>query len=55
MNKGKLYAYTIYSQNGEKFYKTQDFFIYKNEDRNFWNLNYSNFQLITDFIIKIFK
>ena len=55
LNKGQLYAYTMYSQKGENLYKPQDSFIYKNQDTNLWDLNHPSFQPIVNFLTNFFK
>lgn len=59
LNKGKLYAYTMYSQSGENLHKPQDSFMYKYnsiyKDTNLWNLKDDNFKSIVNFIKNIFQ
>lgn len=56
LDKGQVYAYTMYSQKGENLYKPQDSFICKNgNDTNLWNLKDNNFQPIINFILQIFR
>ena len=59
LNKGKVYAYTMYSQSGENLYKPQDSFINKknkqDQDTKLWDLSQSEFQPFIDFVSKIFK
>ncbi len=59
LNKGQVYAYTMYSQKGENFHKPQNSFMYKYKenyiDTGLWNLSHPNFKPITNFILQIFK
>jgi len=55
LNKGQVYAYTMYSQAGANLYKTQDSFIYNNQDTGLWDLNNKNFNPIIDFVLNIFN
>ena len=58
LNKGQVYAYTMYSQKGENLHKPQDSFIYKKEtnyeDTKLWDLEKREFQPIIKFIKEIF-
>ncbi|MEA2100080.1 MAG: DUF3226 domain-containing protein [Campylobacterota bacterium] len=58
LNKGQVYAYTMYSQKGENLHKPQDSFMYKKEnefiDTNLWDLSKDEFQPIIKFILNIF-
>ncbi|SMN02465.1 hypothetical protein SPONN_1117 [uncultured Candidatus Thioglobus sp.] len=55
LNKGQVYAYTMYSQKGENLYKPQDSFIFKNNDTNLWDLQHDNFKPIIDFVLNTFE
>ncbi len=58
LNKGQVYAYTMYSQKGENLHKPQDSFMYKKdtnyEDTKLWDLEKREFQPIIKFIKEIF-
>jgi len=58
LNKGQVYAYTMYSQKGENLHKPQDSFMYKkdtnHEDTKLWDLEKKEFQPIIKFIKEIF-
>jgi len=59
LNKGQVYAYTMYSQTGENRYQPKDSFMskYKEEytDTQLWDLKKDEFQPIIKFILEIFK
>ena len=59
LNKGQVYAYTMYSQKGENLHKPQDSFMYKYDkkyiDTKLWDLEKKEFQPIIKFILEIFK
>ena len=55
LNKGQVYAYTMYSQAGANLYKPQDSFIYDNQDTGLWDLNNKKFKPIIDFVLDIFN
>ena len=57
INKGKVYAYTMYSQKGKNLYKPQDSFmnIKKSKDTKLWDLNKKEFAPIIAFVLKILK
>ena len=58
LNKGQVYAYTMYSQKGENLHKPHNSFIYKKEtnyeDTKLWDLEKKEFQPIIKFIKEIF-
>lgn len=54
INKGKVHAYTMYSQKGENLYKPMQSFIHKDEDTSLWNIEHPNFKPIIDFVVKVF-
>jgi len=59
LNKGQVYAYTMYSQKGENLHKPQDSFMYKFDnkyvDSKLWDLNKKEFKPIIAFVLEIFK
>ncbi|MEA3498612.1 MAG: DUF3226 domain-containing protein [Campylobacterota bacterium] len=59
LNKGQVYAYTMYSQKGENLHKPQDSFMHKFDtkyvDTNLWDLEKDEFKPIIKFILEIFK
>lgn len=59
LNKGQVYAYTMYSQKGENLHKPQDSFMYKLDnkyvDTNLWDLGKDEFKHIIEFVLEIFK
>jgi hypothetical protein len=59
LNKGQVYAYTMYSQSGKDLHKPQDSFMYKFEgkyiDTNLWDLSKPEFEPIISFVEDIFK
>jgi len=58
MNKGELYAYTMFSQNGKEKYTPQNSFMYKNKkyrDTGLWDLSRDEFSEIIEFIMGIFE
>lgn len=59
LNKGQVYAYTMYSQKGENLHKPQNSFMYKHDksyvDTELWDLSKKEFQPIINFILEIFK
>ena len=55
LNKGQVYAYTMYSQEGRNLHKPQDSFMYKNKDTGLWDLDNKKFKPIIDFILSTFK
>ncbi|MEA1955076.1 MAG: DUF3226 domain-containing protein [Campylobacterota bacterium] len=59
LNKGQIYAYTMYSQQGENLHKPQHSFMFEKDkiyaDTNLWDLKKDEFEPITDFILEIFK
>ncbi|CAC9608253.1 hypothetical protein [uncultured Gammaproteobacteria bacterium] len=55
LNKGQIYAYTMYSQTGKNLYKPQDSFIHKNKDTGLWDLNDKKFKPIISFVLSIFS
>lgn len=59
LNKGQVYAYTMYSQKGENLYKTQDSFMYKKKkeyyDTKLWDLEKEEFKPIIKFVENIFE
>lgn len=58
LNKGQVYAYTMYSQKGENLHKPQDSFMYKHNneyiDSHLWDLSQLEFQSIIEFILDVF-
>ena len=58
LNKGQVYAYTMYSQKGENLYKPQNSFMHKKKkkykDTGLWDLEKDEFKPIIGFIIDIF-
>lgn len=54
LNKGQVYAYTMYSQQGENLYKPQDSFIHKDIDTKLWDLDNKKFKPLIDFILSTF-
>ena len=59
LNKGQVYAYTMFSQSGENLYKTQDSFMYKKRkdyyDTKLWDLKKDEFKPIIKFVENLFK
>ena len=59
LNKGQVYAYTMYSQKGENLHKPQDSFMFKKDaqfiDTQLWDLEKEEFQPIIKFILEIFQ
>lgn len=59
LNKGQVYAYTMYSQSGKDLHKPHDSFMYKfdNEfkDTKLWDLNNKEFQPIIKFVLEALK
>ena len=59
LNKGQVYAYTMYSQKGENLHKPQNSFMFKfNEsyiDTKLWDLTKDEFKPIIAFVLEIFK
>jgi hypothetical protein len=59
LNKGQVYAYTMYSQSGKDLHKPQDLFMYKYDkeyrDTKLWNLKKDEFKPIENFVLKILK
>jgi len=58
LNKGQVYAYTMYYQQGKNLYKPQDSFMYEREniyqDTGLWNLEKDEFEPIINFVVDIF-
>ena len=55
LNKGKVHAYTMYSQQGENLHKPQDSFISKKgKDTKLWDLNRDEFKPIVEFILNAY-
>jgi len=58
LNKGKVHAYTMYSQKGENLYKPMQSFMHKKnkkyQDTNLWDIDHPNFKPIVDFVLQIF-
>lgn len=59
LNKGQVYAYTMYSQKGENLHKPQNSFMFKHDksyvDTELWDLSKEQFQPIIEFVLEIFK
>lgn len=59
LNKGQVYAYTMYSQSGKNLYKPQDSFMHKKnkkyQDTGLWDINKDEFKPIVDFVVNTFK
>jgi hypothetical protein len=59
LNKGQVYAYTMYSQLGENLHKPQNSFMHKFDnkfkDTKLWDLDNENFKPIIDFILQVFN
>ncbi len=55
LDKGKLHAYTMYSQKGENLYKPVDSFIKKDIDTKLWDITNDKFKPIMSFVLEIFK
>lgn len=59
LNKGQVYAYTMYSQRGENLHKPQHSFMFEKDstyiDTNLWNIEKEEFKPITDFILEVFQ
>lgn len=55
LDKGKLYAYTMYSQSGQNLYKPHDSFINEETDTNLWDISHPNFKQLIKFIVDLLK
>lgn len=59
LNKGQVYAYTMYSQSGENLHRPQDSFMHKNNkkytDTGLWDFKKDEFKPLIDFVSKIFQ
>jgi hypothetical protein len=59
MDKGELYAYTMFAKNGKKSYIPKDSFMFKPnkkyQDTGLWDLEKEAFEPIVDFVVDVFS
>jgi hypothetical protein len=59
MDKGELYAYTMFAKDGKKSYIPKDSFMYKPNkkyrDTGLWNLEKDEFKPLIDFVVDVFS